>query len=236
MKQSIGILLALGLAGAGYWMGRQTVAVAPQVADAPVEAVAAATSVPCTRCPLLQSECDALRAQLGSTAVAASAESAPVEVAEAAAEEPEAEAVDEEVMAQRRMVDEQIEAARRERHEKRIAFLKDVDTSLLSEEERAIHAEFVALTEEIEQLRLEAEAMEAMATEEEEMPIWRTYREKRWKQRNLREAEYAVLVSAVATSMGLSREESAGLPELLREIQDHTEMGSSGIHVTIRHE
>lgn len=121
------------------------------------------------------------------------------------------------------------EMARRERFMNEMAqarteranFLEDIDTDLLSQEQKQIHAQYVATLAKQDALEQEfRKHMEAGTQPTEELQT--AMRETRDAMRSLREAERSALLGAIATSMGLSSDEATGFSQLVSDVFDAT--------------
>ncbi|MGN0886510.1 MAG: hypothetical protein ACI4RT_05885 [Candidatus Spyradenecus sp.] len=118
----------------------------------------------------------------------------------------------------------QFQQALQAARDKRDDFLGSVDLALFTDEQRQTHEQFTAAlakqAEMEEQMRALFESGEMPSEEQRE-----AMREAQWTLRNLREAERAALLSAVATSMGLSEADSADFAQLMTEVYDATSNG-----------
>lgn len=121
------------------------------------------------------------------------------------------------------------EMARRERfmtemaqaRTERANFLDDIDTDLLSQEQKQIHAQYVATLAKQDALEQEfRKHMEAGTQPTEELQS--AMRETMNTMRTLREDERSALLSAIATSMGLSSDEATDFSQLVSDVFDAT--------------
>lgn len=99
----------------------------------------------------------------------------------------------------------------------RANFLDDIDTDLLSQEQKQVHAQYVATLAKQDALEQEfRKHMEEGTQPTEELQT--AMRETRDAMRSLREAERSALLSAIATSMGLSGNAVSDFSELVTDV------------------
>ncbi len=232
MKRFLFSICCLPLLFISFWLGQWAVTKHTEV-DIPSSKVTTDCAItivpPCTDCALKQSEIEALHAQLERISAATSEAPAtetpevPVETTTSVAPMPSPE------------VDEALKQAalvREKQAQERLAFLRDIDTTLLTEADQNIHRDYLASLEAEIALRQDCyarmDAGEEITPEEHQRLFQLTL-----QTMQLRDAEYSLLVGAVGTSMGLSREESIEFTQLIRQIYTHLEMGGTQISIEI---